>query len=169
MRDIMDEYGGYLTNLSFMYVKNWATAEDIVQESFIKFFKKPLQFEGRASLKTYLSKIVIHASTDYLRSWKSRKNTWTKFFIHTKVEQIDSVDQSVLMEIEQTELLKHVFDLSLKYREVITLFYYEDMTSYEISQLLMIPESTVKTRLKRAREQLKAKLTEVDWEVLRYE
>ena len=67
MSDVMDMYGGYLLQLSYMYVKDWTAAEDIVQESFIKFFKASHQFEGRASLKTYLAKIVIHTSTDYLR------------------------------------------------------------------------------------------------------
>ena len=67
MNEIMDTYSGYLLQLSYLCVKNWATAEDIVQESFIKYFRHHKQFKGEASLKTYLGRITIHflAMTSY--------------------------------------------------------------------------------------------------------
>lgn len=169
MSDVMDTYGGYLLQLSYMYVKDWTAAEDIVQESFIKFFKTSDQFEGRASLKTYLAKIVIHTSTDYLRSWKARKNLLSNIILHTKDKKSALIEQELLANIQQTELTKHVLHLPLKYREVIVLFYYEQMTSAEIAQITGISENTVKTRLRRGREQLRARLNEEDWEVFRYE
>lgn len=161
MHELMNTYSGYLLQLSYMYVKDWAAAEDVVQESFIKYFKNPQQFERRAHIKTYLSKIVIHTSHDYIRSWKSRTKLLSKMFSY----QMDPVEEAV----EQTELLKFVLTLPLKYREVITLFYYEDLTSAEIAALLGMSENTVKTRLRRGRELLKTTLSEEDWEAFRYE
>ena len=165
MRSIMDEYSNYLTQLSYTYVKNWQAAEDIVQESFIAHFKAPGKFKGQSSLKTYLSKIVIFKSTDSLRSLKSRTNTLLKFFNATKDEVSEAPDQQLEQSIEQTELFKHVLSLKVIYREVIIFYYYEDMTTVEIAKLLELPEGTIKTRLKRAREQLKVKLQSSDWEV----
>ena len=167
MRSIMDEYANYLTQLSYTYVKSWHAAEDIVQESFIAYFRAPEKFKGQSTLKTYLSKIVIFKSTDSLRSLKSRANTLIKFFNATKDDVNEAPDQQLQQSIEQTELFKHVLSLKVIYREVIIFYYYEDMTTVEIARLLELPEGTIKTRLKRAREQLKVKLQSSDWEVLR--
>ena len=69
MHDLMDTYSPYLLQVSFLYVKDWShKPEDIVQESFIQFLKSYASFEGRASIKTYLTKITIHKCTDYLRA-----------------------------------------------------------------------------------------------------
>ncbi|WP_274520215.1 RNA polymerase sigma factor [Lysinibacillus parviboronicapiens] len=56
-----------------------------------------------------------------------------------------------------------------KQREVLIYFYFEEMPVVEIAQLLNIPESTVKTRLRRGRELLKPKLEHIEWEVLLHE
>ena len=51
MRDIPHTYNEYLMMLSYLYVKDWTTAEDIVQDVFIKFFETYQRFEQRATLK----------------------------------------------------------------------------------------------------------------------
>lgn len=154
MHDLMDTYSPYMLQMSFMYVKDWAAAEDIVQEVFIHFFKTYTQYEGRASLKTYLTKMTIHKSIDYLRSWTSRKRTLSKIF-----GQKHSLSYEFEAQIEKSELMKQVLQLPLKYRECILLFYYEDMTTLEMAELLSISENTVKTRLRRAREMLKERVS----------
>lgn len=169
MQRVMEEYAGYLVQLSYLYVKDVQLAEDVVQETFIKYFKSPEKFEQRASLKTYLSRIVIHKSLDYLRSWKARRRIILKLVQHDTKAFIATPADAMQHKLEQTTLMQHVLALSLKYREVIILFYYEEMTSLEIAELLGMSENTVKTRLRRAREQLKRRMNEHDWEVLRYE
>ncbi|MGE7023225.1 sigma-70 family RNA polymerase sigma factor [Solibacillus cecembensis] len=161
MHDLMDIYSPYLLQVSFMYVKDWVAAEDIVQESFIQYFKSYASFEGRASIKTYLTKITIHKCTDYLRSWASRKRTLGKLFGQKQTHSYEFEAQ-----IEHSELMKHVLQLPIKYRESIVLFYYEDMTTIEMAGLLSISENTVKTRLRRAREMLKVRVETLGWEEL---
>lgn len=160
MRGIMKEYGTYLTQLSFMYVKNWQAAEDIVQEAFITYFKNYKSFEQRSTLKTYLSKIVINKSIDYLRSVKSKARTLLQLFQGVSDESVRGTDELLLERVEQSEIIKHVLALKLKYREVIVLYYYENLTTVQIGQLLDLPEATIRTRLKRGREQLKALICE---------
>ena len=70
MNELMDIYSGYLLQINYTYVKNWTTAEDLVQESFIKFFRSSEQFREESSIKTYLTRIAINTCHDYLRSWK---------------------------------------------------------------------------------------------------
>ena len=155
MCTIMDEYGTYLTQLSYLYVKNWATAEDLVQETFITYFKKYQAFEHNSTLKTYLSKIVINKSIDYLRSMKTRAKTFLNLLQGTSVMEVHGSDAILLEKIAQSDIYKHVLSLKIKYREVIVLYYYENMTTVEIAQLLNLPEGTIRTRLKRGRDLLK--------------
>ena len=163
LQQIMREHGEYLMRLSYVYVKSWAVAEDIVQDVFIKFYQTK-SYEERASLKTYLAKMTIHKSCDYLRSVKGRLRILQNAWKITPISD-DSAETRTLNKLKNHELASAVFDLPIKYREVIVLFYYEEMTSQAIGQLLSISENTVKTRLKRARDLLKTKLAPLSSEV----
>lgn len=69
-------------------------------------------------------------------------------------------------EEEQQELLQALHQIPLKYREVLILYYYEEMNTTDIAALLQCSKNTIKTRLIRGRNQLKAQLKDNDWEVL---
>lgn len=161
MRELMQAHGDYLMRLSYVYVKNWSIAEDIVQDVFIKYFESQ-QFEGRATIKTYLAKMTIHKSCDHLRGFKNRlrilENLWK-----SSEQMIPSSEQQTLKKLEQNTIAKAVLELPIKYREVIVLFYYEEMTSIEIASLLEVSENTIKTRLRRGRVLLKTSLSELEW------
>lgn len=79
--------------------------------------------------------------------------------IHTKSPLIDLV---MMQRLEKLELTKKVLQLPIKYREVMVLFYYEELTSAAIAELLNLSENTVKTRLRRSRNMLKERLDEED-------
>lgn len=70
---------------------------------------------------------------------------------------------------EQALIENAILALPLKQREVLIYFYFEELPVMEIAELLSIPESTVKTRLRRGRELLKPKLQHIEWEVLLHE
>lgn len=164
-QQVMQEHTDYLLKLAYLYVKDWPAAEDIVQDVFLSYYKKFEQFEERSSLKTYLAKITINKCKDYLRSWRYRKQVLTNnFIIHAKKgrNRIIEVD-------EKLELANAVLHLPVRYREVIIYYYFEELSVLEISQLLSIPDNTVKTRLRKARSLLKVQLKENDWEVLIHE
>ncbi|WP_413362389.1 sigma-70 family RNA polymerase sigma factor [Lysinibacillus sp. 3P01SB] len=169
MNELMDTYSGYLLQVSYTYVKNWATAEDLVQESFIKFFKSYGQFREEATVKTYLTRIAINTCHDYLRSWKNKTQIFSNLLIKKEADRQKGIEARLIASIEQTELTKHVMQLPIIYREVILLFYYEEYTSVAVAELLGLSENTVKTRLRRARAMLKERLGEMEWEVLSHE
>jgi RNA polymerase sigma factor (sigma-70 family) len=62
-----------------------------------------------------------------------------------------------------------IMKLPIKHREVLVYYYFEEMTSLQIANLLQIPQSTVKTRLTRAKHLLKSALQGIEWEVLTHE
>lgn len=168
MQQIMQDYGDYLVRLAYVYVKSWSEAEEIVQDVFVKFFEKGSQFEGKSSLKTYLAKMTINKSCDYLRSVKGRFEILRSKWKEPQIE-LNSPESRTLALFERNQVAKAVLELPIKYREVIVLYYYCDYTSGAIASILGIPENTVKTRLKRAKEKLKVTLEPIDGEVSFYE
>ncbi|MFJ5788548.1 sigma-70 family RNA polymerase sigma factor [Lysinibacillus sp. NPDC093197] len=166
LEEIMELHTERLIRLAYYYVKDLQEAEDIVQDVFIKFYDNQHEYEERGELKAYLSRLVINKSKDYLRSWSYRKvQVQQKIFAKQTIEKRDMLVQ----QDEQTLIETAIFALPLKQREVLSYFYFEEMPIAEIGKLLSIPESTVKTRLRRGRELLKPKLQHIEWEVLLHE
>ena len=163
MKTIMDRYGEYLIRLAYFYVKNWATAEDIMQDVFISYYRKSAQFDHRASLKTYLSKITVNKCRDHLRSWKNKRSLFSNG-IGGLISSGKSPEAALEQHTFQGNLTNKILELPVKYREVILLFYYQEFTSKEISELLNCPENTVKTRLRRAKDLLREKVDLKEWE-----
>lgn len=166
LEEMMQQHTERLIRLAFYYVKDLQNAEDIVQDVFIKFYDNQQNYEERGELRAYLSRLVINKSKDYLRSWTYRKiQVQQKVFAKQAVKKRDMLVQ----QDEQTLVENAILALPLKQREVLIYFYFEEMPVIEIAELLSIPESTVKTRLRRGRELLKPKLQHIEWEVLLHE
>jgi len=168
IEQVMAEHGEYLIRLAFMFVKDWATAEDIVQDVFIRYYQKSEQFEQRSSLKTYLCKITVNRCYDHLRSWKNKKSNFTNVLAEL-LSNKENPEKEAMRKTENSALIKEIMSLPIKFREVILLFYYQEMKIKEISIVLSCTENTVKSRLSRARAQLKNRLNENEWEVFNYE
>lgn len=152
---LMYTYGDDILHLVFTYVRNRATAEDLTQEIFIKCFVNLGSFKKQSSVKTWLYRIAINHCKDYLRSWHYRKvilNEKILGYIPSKSKQIE---EKIIEKNEKNDLNHAVMDLPIKYREVIFLHYYEELTVSEINKVTNVNANTIKTRLKRARELLK--------------
>ena len=158
---IIHEHNDYLLQLSYLYVKDWNAAEDIVQEVFIQYWLKSEQFRAQSSLKTYLTRMAINRCKDYLKSWRYRTQVLTNVF----TDIIRPKNQLVLQD-EQLIVANAVLSLSIKFREVIILYYFKELTIVEIAMILNTTESTVKYRLKKAKGRLKEMLSAQQWEVL---
>lgn len=164
LKEVMNAYGEYCIRVAYLYVKDWAAAEEIVQDVFLAYYKQQHQFAGRASLKTYLVKITVHKSHDYLRSWKRKVGLFMPIKTRTP-----SVEQVKIQHEQESELLDALLQLPIKYREVLLLHYYDDYKIREIADILQVSENTVKTRLVRGRDKLKLLLVDFEWEVLLYD
>lgn len=146
---IVEEYGDSLLRMCFLYLKDIRLAEDAVQDTLIKVYSRYSQFEGKASEKTWVMRIAINVCKNYLRS-----SWWRRIDASAVLENIPGENK----EVEDDALIYHIMKLSSKYKEVILLYYYQDMKIREMAEVLQIPESTVATRLTRAREKLKTHL-----------
>jgi len=161
IEELIDTYSDYLYRIAFIYTKDEKIAEEVVQDVFWKYYQTQ-QYDGRASMKTYLTKMTINRSYDYLRSWKNKKALLVETFTNAK-----GADTAAIQKEERGEITAAVLKLPVKYREVLLLYYYEDLQVAEIAELCKLSVSTVKTRLQRARAKLKPLLLESEWEVLR--
>lgn len=159
LAEAMDEYGDYLVKLCYTYVRNWQTAEDLTQDAFIKYYAALPKFRGDASVKTYLFRISINVCHDYLASWKHRKIHVSQLFqIILKDER--TPERISVQKDEQQQLVDAIQGLALKYKDVIILFHFAEMSLEEVADALKLPVNTVKTRLRRARQTLGLTLME---------
>ena len=161
LQQVMREHGEYCIRVAYFYVKDWSAAEEVVQDVFLAYAKNSHRFEERSSLKTYLVKITIHKSHDYLRSWKRKWQQFTqsKTFSH-------SIETEKIIDEEKQTLVQGLLQLPIHYREVLILYYYDDYNIPEIASILKVSENTIKTRLARGRNKLKQLLQDQSWEVL---
>lgn len=158
LNESMTEHGDYIKRLIFSYVKDSSKAEDIVQEVFIKFYKNLDRFEGRSSIKTFLYRIAVNESQNYLSSWHYRK-----FRITEKIKNLEykgSIEDDYIQQEQNVGLGDLIGTMSVKYREVIWLHYYAELTVPEIADVLNCSANTVKTRLLRGRKALKIAIEE---------
>ncbi|AWE08478.1 RNA polymerase subunit sigma-24 [Lysinibacillus sp. 2017] len=163
LEQFIREHGEELLRLAYTYVKSREAAEDVVQDVLLKAYEQREQFRGGSTYRTYLYRMTINRSYDYLRSW-SYKNT----VLTNKIQQIfqgtKSAEQQVLTQSDNRLLGQAVLDLPVKYREIIILYYYKELKIDEIANLLSCSDNTVKTRLKRGREKLKDNLEGGAWD-----
>ena len=156
MQQAIEEHYLTLVKLAYTYVKNREMAQDIAQDVCEKALKQQANFRGDASFKTYLIRMTINRSYDYLRSWKYKQQAVTDHL--REMFHVETPEQKAIANDDRTALARQILKLKPMYREVIVLYYYEDFSVAEIGTLLSVSENTVKTRMKRAREQLKEKI-----------
>ncbi|PEF12695.1 RNA polymerase factor sigma C [Bacillus thuringiensis] len=158
--EIMNKYGQEVLQIVYSYVNNKEIAEDLTQDIFVKCYKSLHTYKGNSNLKTWLWRIAINHCKDYLKSWYNKKVIVTEDdFTYMEIQK-ESVEQTVIQNAEDSRLALAVMSLPIKYREVIYLFYYEELSIKEIATVIDVKENTIKTRLKKAKELLKEGLEE---------
>lgn len=158
--EIMNKYGQEILQLVYSYVNNKEVAEDLTQDIFVKCYKSLHTYKGKSKLRTWLWRIAINHCKDYIKSWYNKKVIVTENESTYTGVQKESVEQTVIQNDEDHRLASAVMNLPIKYREVIYLFYFEELSIKDIAMVIEVKENTIKTRLKRAKELLKKGLEE---------
>ena len=130
-------------------------AEDIVQETLLRLLERRDPFESEDHAKHWLIRVSLNLCKNVLRSSWRRK----------QLPLEDAEELPVFDTPEQGELYADVMALPERYRTALYLFYYEDCSVKEIAELLGVRATTVTTRLSRARQMLKSRLTQERTEV----
>ena len=146
----MSRWGGAVFKLAFAQTTSRADAEDIYQEAFIRLFKDTTQFNDDDHVKAWLLRVTANCCHDLARSGWRRKAT--------VVEQPDLRTDEI--EAASTEAMQDLAEaleaLSEENRTIVHLFYYEGYSGADIAAILDLNASTVRTRLERARKEMKS-------------
>ena len=160
--EIYYEYENYVFKVAKYYVKDYHYAQDASQIAFkniaIYIYKiKPL---SKDLLKVYIFRIAKHAS--YLVINKNLKNRFnTEYTDNTSNE--DLIDEYIDLD-KLTRIKKHIQNMDVKYKDILSLYFQDDMNFREIAEILHIPKSTANARFNKAMEILKEKFKEEDYD-----
>ena len=155
--EIYKRYYKAMYNTSLRIVNDTAEAEDIMQESFLDAFQRLGSYTGEGSFGSWLKRIVINRSLDYLRKLKD-----TISLDETELNIPDIMEENREEEIrfQVEEIKRAISHLPEEYRVVLTLFLLEGYDHEEISQVLHISNQLSRTRYSRARQKLLGLLKE---------
>ncbi len=147
-----DKYSDMVYRLAFSRTNSRYDADDILQTVFLKLVKSNVEFRDDEHIKAWLIRVTLNTSKNLLLSAVRRLTL--------------PLEDTLAFEMkEKSEVYYAVMKLSVKYRTVIHLFYYEGYSILEIAKLLDTKEATVKTQLNRARQKLKTELKGEEFDV----
>ncbi len=150
--EAFQKYGDRIFSAAFSICQNQADADDVTQDTLIRYYSLNKDYENDLHLKAWLIRVAINRAKDITSSfWRKNKVNWE-----------DYMDGLTFEEPEDSRLFEAVMRLPEKYRTVIHLFYYEDYAIEEIASILRRPTGTVKSQLTRGRKLLKNMLQE-EW------
>lgn len=152
---LFQQYEHDIYRMAYVYVKNKEDALDIVQETAYRSFLKLSSLKDLSLFKSWLLKIAINCSIDLLR--KNKKVVY--FQVESTLESLSPIKEDIPLSISLQDLL---VILNEEEKTVVLLKYYQSYTFNEISDLLNMPLSTVKSVLYRALEKLREKVRRVD-------
>ena len=151
---MMAAYGGSLLRMCALQLRDAQLAEDAVQETFLKAYRKLHTFRGESSELSWLTSIAIHVCRDMQRgSWFRR--------VDRRVDVDALPEASTTDRYPDSTVIREVTALPPKYREVIVLRYYQGLTVRETAEALALSLTAVKARLNRANGMLRERLK--DW------
>ena len=150
--EVFQKYADRIFSAAFSVCRSRADADDVVQDTLIRYYSLSKDFESEAHLKAWLLRVAINRAKDITSS----------FWHRNTVDWEDCMDQLEFAEPKDSGLFEAVMRLPEKYRTVIHLFYYEGYAVEELAGILRCPKGTVKSQLNRGRKLLKNMLQE-EW------
>jgi RNA polymerase sigma-70 factor (ECF subfamily) len=171
---LVEMHQDFVFNLAYRILQNYEEADDASQEAFVRIWQALAGFRGDAKFTTWAYRIVRNTCLNRLRSLKSNPRLVS---VEINFDEGDGGEQDILANLagdrsdepawlfdtsERRQLIwEQVDQLPVKYREIIALYYGQEMSYEEIAAALEVPVGTVKTHLYRAKAQLKTRLLEL--------
>lgn len=149
--DIYNKYVDMIYRICFMYLKNDEDSKDVVQSVFVKLCKHSKGFNDDNHIKSWLILCATNMCKNKLKYW------FSKVVDMTSIKESGSCDKS-------EDLLSLILKLPTKYKTSLYLHYYEGYKTNEISQIINVSDSTVRSYLHRGRIMLEQLIEEEDYE-----
>lgn len=151
---LYDKYCDAMFIIALRYVKDKFTAEDIMQDAFIKVFKNIRSYKGEVTIGAWIKKIVINQCIDYLK----KKRIELVSIEEKELDIADEGDWTVKEEATVSIITTAISNLPEKYEVVLNLFLIEGYDHQEIAEILNITEVNSRSQLMRGKNKLKSQL-----------
>lgn len=152
--DLVTRYSALAHRAAALYGAG-ADAEDVVQEAFVKAFRKLGTFRQGEPFRPWLLRIVVNEASNWRRSLVRRAGATLRL---APADPVDGPEVDVLARERRAALLRAVGELPDRYRQVLTCRYFLELSEAETAQVLGWPVGSVKSRTARALGRLRAAL-----------
>ncbi|MGI9533133.1 RNA polymerase sigma factor [Lutimonas sp.] len=157
---LYDLYCKAMFNTAYNFIKDDAIAQDVMQEAFIKAFKKIGTYTGEATFGAWLKRIVINQSLDWLKKKKLATVELNEEVVHMPSEENLEVDSDTSLAV----IYKCIEELPQKCKNVVKLYLIEGYDHQEVAQILEISEVASRSQLSRGKSKLKELLIHANYE-----
>ncbi|MBT2214300.1 RNA polymerase sigma factor SigX [Virgibacillus dakarensis] len=163
--ELYDRYHQDLYQFIFYMVKNKETAEDLIQEVYLKILKSLGTYNGDSSEKTWIFAIARHTTIDYFRSQKRKRNRISEFFDwygqgHLLEDEEPLPDELVVLNDEMQAIYRCLDKCTIDQRSVLLLRYINQFSIQDTADILGFSISKVRTTQHRGLKVLRKYLTE---------
>lgn len=157
--EVMRMYTPTVYGIAYTRLRSPVDAEDVAQDVFVRYFKADLTYESEEHRKAWLIRCAVNCTNSFARSaqYRHRRDSASLDDAAELPSADDTAEQAERSE-RKSAVMNAVTALPPKYRTVVHLYYFEDMSVAEIAEAIGARQSTVKTQLSRARDRLKTLL-----------
>ena len=157
---LYDQYCKAMFNTAYNFIKDDDIAQDVMQEAFIKAFKKIDSFSGEATFGAWLKRIVVNQSLDWIKKQKIQTVELNDNIVYMADEEPLEVDA----EIKLSAIYRCIEELPQKCKNVVKLYLIEGYDHQEVAQILEISEVASRSQLSRGKSKLKELLIHRNYE-----
>ncbi len=158
MKQLMEKYQPNVFRIAVGFVHNRDDADEIVQDVFVKVYQSLSAFNGKSAFSTWLYRISVNTSINYLRKQK-RTGFWTSITELVQITSKEKAAETKLVEKSNAEMIRAAINaLPVKQRIAFILMKYEELPQKEVAAVMHISEGAVEQLVHRARNNLKKNL-----------
>lgn len=155
---LIERYQHYALKVAYRFLRDKEHAEDVVQEAFIKTFRKVHLFEGRSSFKSWLTQVVLNTCKNRIR-----KHSRESLGLETPKPSRTLGPEDSTIHLDIGEMLKAAIgSLPDKQQQALTLRVYEDLSFKEIAEIMNSPYDTAKANYRHALLKLREQFESCD-------
>lgn len=150
---LYQRFASKMFTVCMRYAAESNSAQDLLQEGFVKIFKNIDKFRGEGSFEGWIRRIFVNTCLEFVRK---KANMYV--VQDTETVKVEYQDENALQKLMKEDLMEMIQSLSTGYRTIFNLYVIEGYSHKEIAELLNVTEGTSKSQLARARYLLQKKV-----------